>query len=89
MADLPRSQQAGILCNDTRFRRFVASRLCVVSPNWPQQSTVSPTAAAEWLRRQCDIPSRRKLDSDTEAASRFDALKTDFDAYTGKIPSPR
>lgn len=81
LEDLGPAQRAGILCNDATFRRFVATRL---PGPW---EAVTASAAAEWLRRECRIASRRDLE--TDAASRFDALRTEFDAWRGKIPAQR
>ncbi|WP_323021215.1 hypothetical protein [Pararhodobacter sp.] len=77
------ARAAGILCNDARFQRFVAQRIDLPTG----QATAS--AAAEYLRRQCRIDSRRQLDTDPAAASRFAALRTDFDAWRGRIATPR
>jgi hypothetical protein len=82
-ADMPAAQQAGILCNDPRFRQFAAHR-----SGFPG-CEFSPEAAAEWLRRQCGIPSRRHLTHNLTAATRFQAIRTEFDAWTGKIATPR
>jgi hypothetical protein len=79
--DLPRATQAGILCNDPRFQDFAARH--AESPG-----RFCASAAAEWLRTQCRVASRRDLDLDDTAAARFDALRTDFDAHTGKIATP-
>lgn len=82
-ADLPPAQQAGILCNDPRFQRFAATR-CGLPGN-----QFSSTAAAEYLRECCRIDSRRKLNADRAAQKRFEALRTEFDVWTGRLPSPR
>lgn len=82
-AALQPSQQAGILCNDARFRQFAAHR-----SGFPG-GEFSPEAAAEFLRHQCKVTSRRHLDSDQTAERRFQALRTEFDAWTGKIATPR
>lgn len=79
----PLSQMAGILCNDVAFQRFVAVQLALPC------NRASATAAAQYLRKQCRIASRRELDNCTTAARRFAALRTDFDAFTGKIAAPR
>jgi len=81
--DMPAAQQAGILCNDDRFQRFAAMR-----SGLPGQ-TFTATAAAEYLRQCCQIDSRRELNSGTNATRRFQALLTEFDAWTGKIATPR
>ncbi len=81
--DMQPAQQAGILCNDPRFQRFAAMR-CGLSG---QQFSAS--ASAEYLRDCCQIDSRTALNTSGPAQSKFAALRTDFDAWTGKIASPR
>jgi len=81
--DLPPATRAGILCNSPEFRRFAAMQ-CGLSH---QQFT--PAAAAEFLRQKCEITSRRVLNYSPRAEARFDALRTDFDAWRGRTPSPR
>jgi hypothetical protein len=71
--DMRPSQQAGILCNDTRFQDFVAKRQAF------------PGGAAAYLRGWCNIESRRDLDTDPFAQTKFQTLRTEFDAWTGKI----
>ncbi|MEX0281337.1 MAG: hypothetical protein AB3N13_09140 [Arenibacterium sp.] len=82
-ADLPAPAQAGILCNDPRFQNFAAMRCGV------RQGSFGQSAAAEYLRQICRIQSRRDLADNAAAAERFQALRTEFDAFTGKIASPR
>lgn len=82
-SDLPPAQRAGILCNDPQFQRFAAIR-----SGFPG-SQFSASGAAEYLRNCCRIASRRDLNDIPEAAARFEALRTDFDAWRGRIPSPR
>ena len=78
---LPAPQQAGILCNDPRFQRFAATR-----QGWPGQQFNS-SASAEYLRQVCGIQSRSALASNRLARHRFEVLKTEFDAWTGKLAS--
>lgn len=77
--DMPRATQAGILCNDIRFRRYAAGAC-----DLPGQ-TFCASASAEFLRGFCAITSRRELNTSPAAAARFDALRTEFDAWAGKI----
>jgi len=77
------ARHAGILSNDLQFRRFVA-RQCGFG-----EGSFNVTAAAEYLRARCGVTSRRDLDTNPEAATRFAALLTDFDAWRGKIAAPR
>ncbi|WP_299146008.1 hypothetical protein [uncultured Tateyamaria sp.] len=77
------AQRAGMLCNDVEFRRFVAERTI------GQRELIANTAAAEHLRQVCGIDSRKKLNTDTVAAQKFEALRTEFDAWRGRIGQPR
>lgn len=81
--DLPLPQQAGILCNEPQFQRFAGIRC--IGPN----AELCPGAAAEYLRTVCHIKSRRELENDEGAATRFAALRTEFDAWRGRIAQPR
>ena len=81
--DLPLPQQAGILCNEPQFQRFAGIR-CMGS-----ESGLTATASAEYLRTVCRVASRRDLASDSTAAQRFAALRTEFDAWRGRIAAPR
>lgn len=80
---LPLSQQAGIICNDPRFQEFAAIRIGL-----PGQILTSE-AAAEYMRDVCQITSRRDLAKDTASQTRFLTLRTEFDAWLGKIATPR
>lgn len=81
--DLPPPQQAGILCNDPRFQTFAARRIGVPG------GQVTAGAAAEYLRQCCRITTRAALATDPAAQARFQALRTEFDAWTGKLATPR
>lgn len=81
--DMPNAQQAGMLCNDERFQRFAGSRTI---QNGIQ---LSPSAAAEFIRTFCGVTSRRYLNTDAAAAKKFQTLRTEFDAWSGRIQSPR
>ena len=83
LADLPLPQQAGILCNDTKFQEFAALRC-----GFPK-GQFTPESAAEYLRDVCQIESRRDLATSKTAQTKFAALRTDFDAWTGKIANQR
>ena len=81
--DMDPAQQAGILCNDPRFQRFAASRYGM------QGEQFSPSAAAQYLRDCCQIDSRKQLTTSEAAQQKFQILRTEFDAWTGKIATPR
>ncbi|MCA0848312.1 hypothetical protein [Salipiger thiooxidans] len=77
------AQQAGILCNDKGFQRFVAERC-----GFPGEE-FGASAAAQFLRSFCGINSRRALDTDEAAQASFGVLRTEFDAWAGRIAAPR
>lgn len=78
-------QQAGILCNDLRFQRFVVAQ---VDPDLSDHFRCA-SFAAEYLRRFCNIQSRRDLATNIDARARFRILRTEFDAWSGRIAAPR
>lgn len=80
---MPAAQQAGILCNDPEFRKFTDAQTTTTG----DASTI--TAAAEFVRTTCQIKSRSELNTDSQAAAKFAALRTDFDAWAGRIAAPR
>lgn len=71
------------MCNNPRFQEFAATR-----SGFPG-GQFTPSAAAEYLRYYCQIDSRRQLATNAKALHKFNALRTDFDAWTGKIATPR
>ncbi len=80
--DLPPSQQAGILSQTEAFQRFAGARLI------GRGIVLDDVTAADFIRTTCNITSRRDLDTNPDAAARFAALRTDYDAERGKIPRP-
>ncbi|WP_323779072.1 hypothetical protein [Leisingera sp.] len=81
--DMPPAQQAGILCNDPQFQRFAAVR-----SGYPGGEFL-PSAAAEYVRLTCGVNSRGLLNTNKAASERFQALRTEFDAWSGKLATPR
>ena len=81
--DLPPAQQAGMLCGGRPFQTFAAER-----SGFPG-GRFTASAAAEFLRHECGVTSRRELNSNPAAAHRFQTLRTDFDAWRGKIATQR
>mgnify|MGYP001627840456 CR=1 FL=1 len=75
------AQMAGILCNDAGFHAFVAERT--------GQLCQDAETAARFLRAECGIQSRRELTANPTARAAFDRLRTEVDAFTGKIPQQR
>lgn len=81
--DLPNAQQAGMLCNDEQFQKFAGTRTIKSGVQ------LAPSAAAEFIRTFCSITSRRELNTDDAAAHKFQTLRTEFDAWAGRIQSQR
>ena len=81
--DLPNAQQAGMLCNDEQFRTFAGQQFL------SSKVQVSSTATAEFIRRYCGVDSRRDLNTDAAASRKFQTLRTEFDAWAGRIQAPR
>jgi len=80
---LPPPQQAGISCNDHRFQKFAATRCGMDGQQF------NSTACAQYLRDFCGIDSRGQLATDEAANDKFQRLRTEFDAWLGKIPTQR
>ncbi len=81
--DFPLSQQAGILCNDPQFQSFAGTR------SVKSGVIFNPSACAAYIRTICMIESRSALDQDTHAADRFERMRTEFDAWRGRIARQR
>jgi hypothetical protein len=81
--DLPAAQQAGMLCNEDQFRRFADSRTI------KSGSAATVGAAAEFIRLFCGVNSRIALNTDDAAAYKFQTMRTEFDAWAGRIQAPR
>ncbi len=74
MAELGFVQQAGILCNDPRFQKWCGC--------------VDEIATAFYVREYCGIGSRTELATNAAGRTRWDELRSEFDASTGKIGRP-
>ena len=83
LTDMQPAQQAGILCNDPKFQRFAAVRSGL--PN----HQFNASAAGEYLRGVCQINSRTILNTSKPAQAKFVALRTEFDAWSGRIAPQR
>jgi hypothetical protein len=73
--ELPRSQQAGILCGDEKFHRFIGAS--------------SPVYAAEYLYERFDIESREELDTNPKKAAEWDDLHARYRVETGQMAEAR
>ena len=63
------SLYAALLCQSGNFHRYIVhmAGYTGLTPGEPN----AEAAAADWMRQVCEIESRRELDSDPEAATRF------------------
>ena len=69
------SKNAGMLCQDPEFQRFVAG----ADPS----IKATEEYAAKFVRTICGVESRAELDHDREALLRYHALKSDFIRWAG------
>ena len=81
--DLPNAQQAGMLCNDEQFQKFAGTRTIKTGVQ------LSSSASAEFIRTYCSVTTRRDLNTNATAARKFQTLRTEFDAWAGRIQAPR
>jgi hypothetical protein len=89
--DLPRSQQAGMLCGDSGFQEWCGAIEIMMQPDIPFDCTIAE-AAAIWVRQYCRIKSRGELGDDEsgkpknpEAAIRWDKLRDQYEQASGRV----
>lgn len=78
-ASLPRSQQAGILCDDATFQNWVGARF----GQWDSDG------ARAFVLAECKVDSRRELDESVTAAANWDVLRNQFEIATGRATEAR
>lgn len=71
-SQMPRVKQAGILCTDERFIKFMGA--------------VNSDGCVDMVRSHCGIKSRRELDTNTGAQRDWDRLVMEFHTATGQLP---
>ena len=84
MSEVPRSQQAGILCKDDQFHQFL-ERLYDITIADNDDPTI---CAAEFVCNFCKVDSRTQLDSEPDRGNVWDGLRAQFDAWAGRIGWP-
>lgn len=73
-----RSQRAAIMCQDPAFQSWIIGR--DVGTNSVVSTLGDDRTAADFaIKSVLGITSKRELDTDPEAAARFDAIRTDFE----------
>lgn len=70
------AQQAGIACNELRFRRYLVDERMA-----PQTVLDDPEEAAIAVRHLCGVDSRRDLKPGTAAARKWAEIHTDFQMW--------
>lgn len=76
-ADMPPSQQAGIMCNDSAFQK------------WADIFCQTPDAARTVILNTCEISSRKQLDDNAGARSAWCLMLAEFYADTGRTTEQR
>lgn len=80
----PRSQQAGILCEDKNFQRFLAERYQPIWSDAPPHTDFDGHEsewAAHTVRTVCKVVSRSNLLTGSEAAEHWDHLEAEYYAW--------
>lgn len=70
-------QQAGILCSDGGFQKYVRERT-----GW----IADEQSAAVWLREELGILSRRELEGRPDLAAKLNDIRADFLEWAGRVP---
>lgn len=70
--DMRPSQQAALRCNDPRFWAFLYSLGYLAD---------SPDSAAECVRRECQVDSRRHFDASADARAKWDDLEVRYESW--------
>lgn len=73
-SEISRAQQAGIACNEPDFRRFLALDCDGIL-------MFDLDMAADTVRHECGISSRSELDSNKDAARKWDKLYSDYQMW--------
>lgn len=84
--EYPPSQQAGILCDDPAFQRWLA-QIYSLNPMW-KSSTLS-TATPRVVRDVCTVVSRTEFDSNPRKAKLWASILTEFEAASGRTAENR
>lgn len=79
--DLPRSQQAGILCNDNKFINWASEKISFPAGAWP--------GVEQAIREYCKVDSRSDIDTNDYSSSIWDRLVSRYRQETGQEPEVR
>lgn len=82
--EMPLSQVAGMLCQDENFAKFLNVK------QWRDMgySGHDHQACAGIIREKCGVTSRSEIIRGTPAGDKFEKLRTEYDAWRGKIARP-
>ena len=73
--DLKRSQQAGMLCQEQRFRAFLKEEKGFAI-RFPAQT--DEDQAATFVRQHCNVNTRSAFDTNDQAAAKWDTLYSEY-----------
>lgn len=80
-ADMRPAQQAAIRCNEPEFRRFLCTRVSQ-APGFGLPQNPTDLETAEFVRAICGVSSRAMLNTNEEAAERWNRLENEFWAWS-------
>ena len=80
--DMPRAQQSGMLCNEGRFRTFLIEEKA--SHIWAYEEMPVEEQAAAYVREICGVDSRSDMDTNEQAAARWDTLYSEYVDWCGR-----
>ena len=83
MSELSRVTQAGILCNAPLFTEFAQTQGVELDADGCWLAVVT-----DWVRWKCQVASRSEFNDDKDAGKRWDALRSEYDAWRGAIGHP-
>lgn len=71
--DMRMANQAGMLCNEGAFHRFLAEKL-----KYPDHAAMTDKAAADYVRRLCNVASRKDIRPDATSGKRWERLVDEY-----------
>lgn len=77
--ELPPQKQAGILCGDKAFWKYVQEK---TASGW----IADEQSAAVWLREELGILSRRDIEGRPDLAAKLNEIRAEFMEWAGRVP---
>jgi hypothetical protein len=79
--ELSIAQQAGIMCNEIGFQKFVAERKGIAP-----QGVITVDDAATYVRQLCGVNSRANIEGKPDAEKKFRNLRIEYDNWL-RVPA--